>query len=319
VLLIHKTTAGRRLLSPGELQAVATDAGHDVRYRDADDDGWPDALDAGGAGGAAGEPPELVVAAGGDGTVRRVVEALVRRRREIPLAILPLGTANNVARSLGVTAPPAQLAAGWASARPRRLDVGRVEAPWGSRTFLEAVGVGAFARLLLALRHAADTPVAERGGGAGAALDPDVARGLRRLRRIVRAAPARRWRLSADGADLTDEHLLVEIMNMPMIGPHVEFAPAADPGDGRLDVALLRARDRDRFVDYLSARLAGREAAPELPVHRARRVELWWDGSPLHKDDDPWRVRRRDRRAARDEPAPLRLRTRGAVAVVCGG
>ena len=54
---------------------------------------------------------DLVVAAGGDGTVATAARVLAGRK--IPLAILPLGTANNIARSLNSDGPLDTLVASW--------------------------------------------------------------------------------------------------------------------------------------------------------------------------------------------------------------
>src|SRR5688572_17841396 len=58
---------------------------------------------------------DAVVAAGGDGTVARVGRALAGNA--LPMAILPLGTANNIATSLGISGEAAELAKGWTLAR----------------------------------------------------------------------------------------------------------------------------------------------------------------------------------------------------------
>ncbi len=101
--------------------------------------------------------PEVVVAAGGDGTVNDVVTALMRHSRvERPrLGILPLGTANNVARSLGLTSirtggPTAIDTAIGAvhTGAPRSLDVGRAN----ERYFVSSLAVGMDADIL-ALRN----------------------------------------------------------------------------------------------------------------------------------------------------------------------
>src|SRR6185369_915874 len=83
---------------------------------------------------------ELIVIAGGDGTVQRVATELAWR--ELPLAILPLGTANNIATSLGIEGPTEALVAGWATARRSPLDLGVATGPWGTRRFIESVGGG---------------------------------------------------------------------------------------------------------------------------------------------------------------------------------
>lgn len=83
-----------------------------------------------------GDQIALVIVAGGDGTVSSVAESLYRHQK--PLAILPLGTANDLARSLSI--PGDLLAAGQlvANGELRRIDLGRVN----TRFFFNAVNIG---------------------------------------------------------------------------------------------------------------------------------------------------------------------------------
>jgi hypothetical protein len=62
------------------------------------------------------ERPDIVVAAGGDGTIAHVARLLAHRG--IPLAILPLGTANNIAKSVGITASIEDVIGGWETPPP---------------------------------------------------------------------------------------------------------------------------------------------------------------------------------------------------------
>jgi diacylglycerol kinase (ATP) len=75
-------------------------------------------------------------------------------------------------------------------------------------------------------------------------------------------------------------------MNTPCIGPRLCMAPEASPGDGRLDLVLLTERERARFEQHLERRLSGEAEALNLPVRSGRRVEIRWDGSPIHVDGD---------------------------------
>jgi hypothetical protein len=75
---------------------------------------------------------DLVAVAGGDGTVASVARRMVGRG--IPVAVLPMGTANNIARSLGLLKKSfEELVEGWRDARRVPLDVGIVCGPWGER------------------------------------------------------------------------------------------------------------------------------------------------------------------------------------------
>ena len=92
VLLIHNPKAGDRKHGKKQLMASLTRCGHQAFYQSIKERGWKKAFK---------KPVDLVIAAGGDGTVHKTAWQLMDSG--IPLAILPLGTANNLARSLGFT------------------------------------------------------------------------------------------------------------------------------------------------------------------------------------------------------------------------
>ena len=87
---------------------------------------------------------EVVAVAGGDGTVEEVATAIAGRH--LPIAVLPLGTANNISRALGqANFPFEDLVAGWADAWRQPFDIGLARGPWGTFRFLESVGAGLLA------------------------------------------------------------------------------------------------------------------------------------------------------------------------------
>ena len=86
VTLIHNPVAGDdEEPDANELMGIIRAAGHDLAYRSAKDGDWSASLE---------DPGDLVVVAGGDGTVGRVARRLIDTG--IPLTLLPIGTANNV-------------------------------------------------------------------------------------------------------------------------------------------------------------------------------------------------------------------------------
>ena len=70
-------------------------------------------------------------------------------RTRLPLAPLPLGTANNISKTLGLDALTLdEIVAGWHGGQRVNFDAGIARGPWGSRYFMEAIGVGLFARAM---------------------------------------------------------------------------------------------------------------------------------------------------------------------------
>ena len=88
--------------------------------------------------------------AGGDGTVGKVARRLIGS--PTPIAILPLGTANNIANTLDVTGKSLkELIRSWETARCINFDAGVAKGPWGTESFVEGFGVGLFAETMTRL------------------------------------------------------------------------------------------------------------------------------------------------------------------------
>lgn len=265
--LIHNPHArSTHTLSSDAIMALLREAGFESSYQPTEDEkGLESALR---------DPGDLVVAAGGDGTVREVALYLTQHSMKTPLAILPLGTANNIARTLGLMGAPEALIAGLAQPRSYLFDLGLVTGPWGKRRFLEAFGFGLFAFGLFTY-------------------NPEVGKSLPRLLQAVGMTlaqyKAKNWQLSLDGEDLSGSYLMVEVMNTVAVGLRLRLAPDADPGDGRFDVVLVEEDHRVGLGAYVASLVAGRlDELPNITIRRGSHLTICWDGSPLHWDEEVW-------------------------------
>ena len=237
---------------------------------------------------------DLVVAAGGDGTVTTAARVLAGR--DVPLAILPLGTANNIAKSLCCDAPIETLIESWEHAAPQPLDLGTARGVWGERVFIESVGAG-----LIPAGIAAAKAQFETGEGSTTSKPTDAVRIFRDV--LARLEP-RRWTITLDGHTTRGEYLLVEVLNMPSIGPNLVLSDEASPCDRFFSVVMATERDRDVLDEYLVHRSEDGERPLRLTPRRARHVEiLGWDD--VHVDDQLLRARPSETVAITIVPAAL--------------
>lgn len=272
VTLVHNPGAGSRAEGDEEsILELLRGAGHAVRDVSAGEHDWAKALD---------EPADVVAVAGGDGTVARVAKAMLGRG--VPVAPLPAGTANNIARTLGLAGRHwEELVRGWPQARRVKLDIGVARGPWGERHFVEGVGTGLFACLL-----ADDDP--ERKLAQHKRPAERVAHALRMLqRRAVDCAPLE-LRGTLDGEPVAGRLLLAEVLNIPYVGPNLFLAPDSQPGDGTFDVVIVTEGERDRLGTYLRSWQENRERLAVLPSRRGRHLTVEWTGFELHIDDELW-------------------------------
>jgi diacylglycerol kinase (ATP) len=272
VTLIHNPTAGAQEHDRDTLLELLREAGHGAEYVSSDQRGWPSALDL---------PSDLVAVAGGDGTVAKVARAMAGR--STPLAVLPLGTANNISRTLGLygVALPV-LVEGWGAARRQPFDLGVALGPWGSFRFVEGVGVGALATTITDLETSGNGPLD------GKPPDELMATVVEMVKARVEQLDPPHLDLRLDGVDVSGDYIMVEVMNIRQVGPNLAFAPSADPGDGLLDVVLVAARDGERFRAHLADYLRGDALPQVVTVQRCSRIQLTWNGFDVHLDDEPW-------------------------------
>ena len=213
---------------------------------------------------------DLVVAAGGDGTVATAARVLAGRK--VRLAILPLGTANNIAKSLCGEGPLDTLVEGWAHTAPQSLDVGIARGEWGERFFFESVGAGLIPSGIAA---------AKAQEGSSTSKPEDAARTFRDT--LARLEP-QRWTISVDGREHSGEFLLVEVLNIPSIGPNLVLSDEANPSDGLFSVVIATEQHRAVLDAYLSRRISGSERPLSMaPIH-ATRVEIH-GSTDVHVDD----------------------------------
>ena len=248
-------------------------------------------------------PAELVVAAGGDGTIASAAKAVAGSGR--PLAVLPLGTANNIAKSLGIHGALPELIECWRHAVPVPVDLGCIGGADSEGFFVEGVGVGLIAEgIASALRQNA-----EPHPDTAAQVEDDV----RHYREALARITPQRLRLSADGHEMSGQYLMVEILNMPSVGPNIVVASDVSPFDGRLSVVTASEEHRHALLEYLEARRAGQPADLSLPCRSARTVELS-EATLLHVDDEIQPAKATTRFSFRIEQAAVQLLTAQHVA-----
>lgn len=226
----------------GTLVRAFERAGHDVHLRDVHSPHWKRRL----------SKADIVIAVGGDGTVAKVAIAIAKKGKSAPpLAVIPSGKANNIARALGASRSPARLAGALRQGPNARLAIGLIRSPWGKARFVEAAGIGPLSSLLR-------TEIATLRGAAS------------HMRQAIRNAQPHALRVRLDRVELPGDYLMVYALNINAIGPRLELAPDANPGDDRLDVLLVT---RDQRV-----------------TRRARRVEIaaWPARGAGSVDDKLW-------------------------------
>ena len=266
--LIHNPTAGDGAHDADDLTSILADAGFQVRYQSTKKD-WKKAMS---------EPTDMFVAAGGDGTLSKVMRAA--RGMETPVALLPLGTANNIGRSFKVLGEVHELVRAWSDAEPQEIDLGVAEWDQQSAIFVEGCGGGLFAAAIEEGRE----KIEEGAFFLGHEIDRALIFLLKHLEE--RGRPVR-WAVEVDGADSSGEYFSVEVLNIRFAGPSVPLAPEADMADGVFEVVLIGEAEREALIDYLNSRIDHAAAElPELTRLRGRDIRLAPAKGPFRVDDE---------------------------------
>ena len=273
ILLIHNPTAGRgrgrlqttlaRLRSLGSVPEVWATARR----------GEAEAL----AHAAVERGYDLVVAAGGDGTVNEVVNGLAGSGlagSALPLALLPLGTANVLATEIGLDLAPDALAETVLHGTPVDVCLGRIRGADGAeRLFTTMAGAGADAHAVASVDL-----VGKKLLGTGAY--------YAEMARQLLVFPFPNYRITVDGA--TYDAASVVVSNGRYYAGQYVLAPKASLAEPSFQVCLFERGGRLAALRYVMAMQMDRLAEePDYRIVTGRKVRVEGpEGDPVQADGD---------------------------------
>jgi len=201
---------------------------------------------------------DVVIAAGGDGTLYEVINGMAEKPNRPPLGILPLGTTNDFARALGIPK-------NWEFAvdlilqqHTRNIDVGRVN----KRYFINIAGGGSMTELTYEVPSKLKTVIGQLAY---------YMKGLEKLPRLRPTELCFRW----DDQIVHEEVMMFLICNSNSVGGFEKLAPEASLSDGLLDVFILRKCNLAEFIRIVSAALRGEHMNdPHLIYFQTQSIQV---------------------------------------------
>jgi len=270
ITLLHNPTAGNEDHDKEELIELMEKNGFECQYASVKKN-WK-VID---------EKVDFIVAAGGDGTIRKITKELLDRKlseKTWPIALLPLGTANNIAQTLNIEGSTEEIIQSWHQSHIKAFDVGRIRALQRVEFFLESLGYGMFPYLIKKMKkiekREIETP------------EQEITTALETLREIIFSYEPRQCNLKIDGVDHSGKFLMTEIMNTKLIGPNLFLSPHGDPGDGEFEVIMIPKEDKAKLAAYISDKLKGIESPYTFHQFKAKEITISWEGTHMHVDDE---------------------------------
>lgn len=268
ILIVHNPTAGYGEHSKKYLVDFFLGTGMIVTYVSSDEEGWEQSLR---------NKPDAIYLAGGDGTMHSLALELLKINPEDrpPVLLLPLGTANNIATTLSIKRRDVFQAVNTRT-KKKKFDCGEVIGIQGDELFLEGVGMGVFPELISEMKKQEVSP------------EEKMDRTLKVLLKIVKKYKARKAKIELEDLTIKGSFLMIEVMNTRYIGPKLQLAPEADPGDGYLDLVLIPENRKEELESYIKSLIAGltsydiRKLAFSI---RVQKLKIKWNGSKVHVDD----------------------------------
>lgn len=222
---------------------------------------------------------DAVVVAGGDGTVHLAIQEVAGTG--IPLGIIPLGTGNDFAGTLGLKELDVAAAAeAIATVEPRTVDLARVTRDDGTRAYFGSVLASGFDSRVNDRANRMRWP---RGGSRY---------NIALLAEFVALAgiPYEVDLEFADGArkQVARDLVMATVGNGRTYGGGIPICPDADPADGLLDVVLVNPAGRLHLLRLLPRVYRGTHGGvPEVEMHRVTSVRLSAPGVTAYADGDP--------------------------------
>jgi diacylglycerol kinase (ATP) len=209
-----------------------------------------------------------VVAFGGDGFIHEIIQHIVPR--DIPLGVIPCGTGNDFARSIGVyKLSLTQQMDLIAQSDSRAIDLGRVEQTW-----FAAILSSGFDALVNERANVMQWPKGR------------MRYNIAMIEKIIQLR-AHSYRILLDGDHIDVEATLVTVANGPSYGGGMNVCPDAKLTDGLFDVMVLGKVSRTELLKVFPKVYSGRHVGhPAVTFYRCREIEIVGSGSS-YADGEP--------------------------------
>ncbi len=228
---------------------------------------------------------KTIIAMGGDDTIEAVIRGMAGSKAT--LGIIPAGTQNNVALSLGIPEDPRKACDLIAHGQTIKLDLGQVKINKEKFCFFEVVTIGVAAAVY---PHIKEIPKGDLSSLKEAALT------------ILNHETKPKVNLELDGdSKIAIETMLVTVTNIPYIGLKFLVAPDASMQDGLLDIAVYPEFSKTELFAYFGKVMNGghtedgkiqRYRAKKIEIETSPELEVMADGVMLGKGSLKVKVRR---------------------------
>lgn len=201
---------------------------------------------------------DVIIAAGGDGTLYEVINGMAEKENRPPLGILPLGTTNDFARALCIPR-------NWEAAcdlivrgHTQAIDVGKVN----QRYFINIAGGGSLTELTYEVPSKLKTVLGQ------------LAYYMKGIEKLPRLKPIEAF-IKSEDRDLHEEIMMFLIANSNSVGGFEKLSPDASLHDGLLDVFILKKCNLAEFIRVLTLALRGEHFSdPNLIYFKTRSIQI---------------------------------------------
>ncbi|MFC9778380.1 diacylglycerol kinase [Paenibacillus chitinolyticus] len=201
---------------------------------------------------------DLIIAAGGDGTLYEVVNGMGEKPNRPPVGILPLGTTNDFARALNIPRDWEDAVDLIVRGYTRPIDVGKVN----QKYFINIAGGGSMTELTYEVPSKLKTMIGQ------------LAYYVKGLEMLPRLRPIH-MHLKSDEMEMNEEVMLFLITNSNSVGGFEKLAIDASLNDGLFDVIVLKKCNLPEFIKIATMALKGEHTNdPNVVYFQTRKLEI---------------------------------------------
>ncbi|MCD8510966.1 MAG: diacylglycerol kinase [Bacillus sp. (in: Bacteria)] len=201
---------------------------------------------------------DLIVAAGGDGTINEVINGVAEQYNRPALGIIPAGTTNDFARALNIPRDIQEACQVLCNGRMKNIDVGKI----GGQYFINIAAAGTLTELTYEVPSKLKTMIGQTAY---------YVKGFEKLPRIKPSDVI----IEYDGNRFEGEIMLFLVSNTNSVGGFEKLAPNAYINDGLFDLVILKKTNLADVVRIVSAALRGEHIHDERIIYvQASRIKV---------------------------------------------